>query len=188
MSQATVLIRGSLTTMIYSKVMDLDLRVVDDTVASTLMSVDVGRICMVVQEMHQVWANPIELGLAVWLLERQLGVPCVMPVILALGISKLHIRSLPTLLTNNTGCTFGSMMSSGSIGKAQGTWLDAIQKRLRATESLLGSIKSAKMMRLTTRASKFLQELRTHEIKAALGFRNLMVGSLVLCEYSIHGT
>jgi hypothetical protein len=69
MSQATDLIRGSLTAMIYPKTLDLSLEAVDDTVASTLMSVDVKWICMVSQEMHQALANPIELGLAIWLLE-----------------------------------------------------------------------------------------------------------------------
>lgn len=65
MSQATVVIRGSLTTVICSKVMDLDIQASDETIASTLMSVDIERICMVTQQMHQVWANPLELALAV---------------------------------------------------------------------------------------------------------------------------
>jgi hypothetical protein len=41
---------------------------------------------MVSQEMHQSWASLIELGIAIFLLERQLGVACLMPVSLALGI------------------------------------------------------------------------------------------------------
>ncbi len=175
------MIRGSLTAMIYSKTLDLSLGAIDDTVASTLMSVDVERICMVSQEMHQVGANPIELGLAIWLLERQLGVPCVMPVILALSITRTALRlfhALPTII----GCTFISLLLSARVGKAQGTWLAITQKRLRATESLLGSVKSVKMMGLTKRVWKLLQDLRLEEIKASLGFRNLITRSVVLCE------
>lgn len=87
MSQASVVIQGSLTAILYSKVLNLELKAVDNSVATTLLSVDVARISRIVQEVHQVWANPIELGIAIWLLERQLGVPCVVPVILALGDS-----------------------------------------------------------------------------------------------------
>ena len=92
MSQATVLLRGSLTSIIYSKALNLDLQAVDDSNANTLMSVDVERICMVSQEMHQSWASLIELGLAIFLLERQLGIACLAPVILALGISRCTIN------------------------------------------------------------------------------------------------
>ena len=86
MSQATVLLRGSLTSIIYSKTLGLDLHVVESSNANTLMSVDVEKICMVSQEMHQSWASLIELVIAIVLLERQLGVACLMPAILALGI------------------------------------------------------------------------------------------------------
>ncbi|KAH8589962.1 hypothetical protein B0O99DRAFT_315583 [Bisporella sp. PMI_857] len=104
--------------------MDLDLKAVNDTAASTLMSVDVERIC----------------------------------------------------------CTSGSMLLSGSIGKGHDTWLDAAHTRLCATESLHSSIKSAKMISFTARASKLLQESLVHEVKASLGFQILMIGSLVLSE------
>jgi ATP-binding cassette subfamily C (CFTR/MRP) protein 1 len=73
------------------------------------------------------------------------------------------------------------MHLSGYIGKSQNKWLAATQKRLLATESLLGSIKSAKMMGLTTRLKKVIRDLRNDEIKASFDFRNLIVGSIVLC-------
>lgn len=74
----------------------------------------------------------------------------------------------------------GSMLLSGNIREAQGTWLAAIQQRVRTTESLIGSIKSVNMMGLSARFSNIIQRLRIEEIKASLGFRKLMVGSVVL--------
>jgi len=56
------------------------------------MSTDVERIAQSLRMIHQLWATPVELILAIWLLERQLGVACVMPVILALG------RRTPTVV------------------------------------------------------------------------------------------
>jgi hypothetical protein len=85
MSQASVLIRGSVTSVIYSKALSIELKAAEGSSAVTLMSVDVERVCRVSGTVHQLWANPIELALAVWLLERQLGVPCVMPIVLAFG-------------------------------------------------------------------------------------------------------
>jgi len=76
------------------------------------------------------------------------------------------------------------MQLSGHMGKAQGTWLAATKKRLQAIESLLGSIKSSKMMGLTARLLKVIRDLRADEIHAASPFRNLVLSSIVLCEGS----
>jgi ATP-binding cassette subfamily C (CFTR/MRP) protein 1 len=51
----------------------------------TLMSTDVGRISRGLDGLHEIWASPIEVGIAVWLLERQMGAACIVPSIIALG-------------------------------------------------------------------------------------------------------
>lgn len=54
--------------------------------AITLMGTDVERISTSLRDIHEIWASPIDIGLALWLLERQLAVSCLMPVILSLGM------------------------------------------------------------------------------------------------------
>lgn len=70
--------------MLYSKMTDLSITAADPGSSLTLMSADIERITTGWQTMHEVWANAIEIGLAIYLLERQLGVACVVPVAVAL--------------------------------------------------------------------------------------------------------
>lgn len=71
------MIRGSIVPLVYRHTMQLDAGVARDAAALTLMSVDVERISSGLQYVHEVWASPIDIGLALWLLERQLGLAVV---------------------------------------------------------------------------------------------------------------
>lgn len=63
--------------LVYRHTMRLDIGIARDSTALTLMSVDVERISSGLQYVHEVWASPIDIGLALWLLERQLGLAVV---------------------------------------------------------------------------------------------------------------
>jgi hypothetical protein len=71
------MLRGSIVPLVYRHTMHLDVGVARDSAALTLMSVDVERISSGLQYVHEVWASPIDIGLALWLLERQLGLAVV---------------------------------------------------------------------------------------------------------------
>ena len=77
--------RGILVTMLYKKASSLSLTDADPANSLTLMSADVERITQDWQTMHEIWANSAEIGLAIFLLERQLGISCVVPVGVALS-------------------------------------------------------------------------------------------------------
>lgn len=81
------MIRAGLVSIIYSKTGALSLKDVDPAASMTLMSADIERIVQGFQTMHEIWSNAIEVGVAIYLLERQLGVACVVPV--AVSIRKL---------------------------------------------------------------------------------------------------
>ena len=49
------------------------------------MSTDVERIVDGLQTLHETWASLLDIAVAVWLLERQMGLACVAPVVLVLG-------------------------------------------------------------------------------------------------------
>lgn len=59
----------------------------DSTIS--LISADAERICSDIRNMYEVWANVIELGLAVYLLARQLGIITIVPVVIAAGTASL---------------------------------------------------------------------------------------------------
>lgn len=80
------MVRGSLVSLILSKNLDLDLAAVADSSAPlTLVSTDVRTICKSFESIHEVWANPIEIGIAIWLLQRQLGLGSIGPAITIIG-------------------------------------------------------------------------------------------------------
>lgn len=77
--------RGGLIALIYEQ--SLNLRSVDagDITAVAVMSTDVERIVDGLQTLHETWASLLDIAVAVWLLERQMGLACVAPVVLVLG-------------------------------------------------------------------------------------------------------
>ena len=91
--------RGGLISMIYNKMTRLKVTAVDPAASLTLMSADIERIVTGWQTMHEIWANLIEIALAIYLLERQLGVACVIPVAVALGMPPPH--SIPVQIRVN---------------------------------------------------------------------------------------
>lgn len=76
--------RGILVTMLYKKASLLTMTNADPANSLTLMSADVERITQGWQTMNEIWANSVEIVLAIYLLERQLGISCVVPVCVAL--------------------------------------------------------------------------------------------------------
>jgi len=78
-------VRGGLIALIYEQ--SLSLRSVDagDITAVAVMSTDVERIVDGLQTLHETWASLLDIAVAVWLLERQMGLACVAPVVLVLG-------------------------------------------------------------------------------------------------------
>lgn len=72
--------------MLYTKTADLSITAADPAVSMILMSADVERITTGWQTMNEIWASLIEVALAIYLLKRQLGVACILP--LAVSICK----------------------------------------------------------------------------------------------------
>jgi ATP-binding cassette subfamily C (CFTR/MRP) protein 1 len=79
------MMRGGLISMLYDKAGDIALTNVDTASSMTLMSADVERIVTGMTTAHELWSNTIEVGLAIYLLQRQLGVACGIPIGVAVG-------------------------------------------------------------------------------------------------------
>lgn len=57
----------------------------DDSAAVTLMGTDVERIVDSLTLLHELWASIFEIGIAVWLLERQISFASVVPLVICVG-------------------------------------------------------------------------------------------------------
>lgn len=82
-----VMVRGGLISMIFQKttmVNPTDKMRHDPMV---LMGTDIEKIALSLRQVHEVWASVIEIGLALWLLERQMNAAFVAPAILTIGLS-----------------------------------------------------------------------------------------------------
>lgn len=78
-------LRGGLVALIYDKVLHLSIEETSNNAAVTLMSTDIQGIAGALPMLHDLWASFIEIGIAVWLLERQIGVACVISAVTAFG-------------------------------------------------------------------------------------------------------
>ena len=151
------MVRGILITMLYKKASCLTLTDTDPANSVTLMSADVERITQGWQTMHEIWANSVEIALAIYLLERQLGVSCVVPVCVALF------------------ALIGSLVGMSFVVARQAKWLEAIERRISSTSGMLGSIKGVKMLGLQDSFMKFVHGLRLDELDISKKFRTLLV-------------
>jgi len=79
--------RGSLVSLVMRKALTVSAAVAakKGSATLTLMSTDVERIQQGLEVFNDAWAAPIEVGVALWLLERELGVACIVPGIITIS-------------------------------------------------------------------------------------------------------
>lgn len=83
---ATIL-RGSVVGLIYQQSLSLDLTSpgVTPSAALTLVSTDTDTIVMAMYQFHEVWGAFLEIAVAIYLIWRQMGAACAMPIVCAIG-------------------------------------------------------------------------------------------------------
>ncbi|UZP45665.1 hypothetical protein NXS19_013477 [Fusarium pseudograminearum] len=150
---SVTLLRGVLVSAVFSKATELSTTATDDSAAVTLMSSDVDVIVRAVREIHEFWANIIQLAIATWLLSTHIGYAASGPIIISL------IALIATVLV------------SPMARKYQIDWLEKTQKRVGITSAMIGHIKSIKCSGLTQNLSDTILSLRADEIRASRPFR-----------------
>ncbi|GLI78089.1 hypothetical protein PoHVEF18_006388 [Penicillium ochrochloron] len=147
------MVRGSLITLIFNKTLVMSTSAVTDASAVTLMSTDIERIGSGIRQIPDLYSSPIEVALALWLLARLLNLATVAS---TLVVIICLIIGIPLAIAS---------------GKAQGTWLEAVEERVAVTSKVLGVMKSIKMTGLTEVISNNIRGLRSQEINASFTFR-----------------
>jgi ABC-type multidrug transport system fused ATPase/permease subunit len=160
------MVRGSLVNAIYAQTIDLSITSLDESAAVTLMSSDVDRICEALRSIHNVWSSPLEIALAIWLLQKEIGLALLGP----LAITAIAVS--------------GPFLLAPHMGKAQKTWIEKIQTRIGATSKMLQGIKAVKMLGLSSRASSIVTSLRLDEIEKSLKMRKLFLGMIAFGNMS----
>jgi ATP-binding cassette subfamily C (CFTR/MRP) protein 1 len=92
------MLRGTLVTAVYGKATSIAAVAKDNKASITLMSTDVERTIRGLIDLHEMWANILQVAITTWLLEIELGAACVGPAIIAIGEHHLdNQRSLHVL-------------------------------------------------------------------------------------------
>ncbi len=79
------MVRGVLVGFIYDKVLTIPIVATEDSDALTLMSTDVERIVQGLFGLYESWSTALQVAIAAYLLERQLGMPFFLPIVLCFG-------------------------------------------------------------------------------------------------------
>lgn len=79
------MIRGSIVSMIYKQTLDWKSNDSTESAAMTLMSTDIERIMAGAEDLHEIWANIVQISVATWLLEQKLLWACIVPIIFSIG-------------------------------------------------------------------------------------------------------
>ncbi|KAL6239854.1 P-loop containing nucleoside triphosphate hydrolase protein [Aspergillus navahoensis] len=158
---------AGLISMIYDHTMGMTAAEISDSAAITLMGTDVERIVANLKNLHEAWASVIELGVAIWLLERQLGIACFIPLVVSLGSV---IAMIPI---------------SSRSGQAQKQWIERVQKRLAVTADVLGNMKAVQMLGLNGVLLPLVSHLRRVEVKTSVRFRKLLIWQVALSNLPV---
>lgn len=165
-NRMATMVRGSLVNAIYAQTLDLSITSLEESAAVTLMSSDVERICTALLPIHNVWSGPLEIGLSIWLLQKQIGFALFGPLIItAIAVS-------------------GPFLISKHMANAQKVWIGKIQTRIGATAKVLHSMKGVKMLGLNSKMSSIISQLRTDEIVKSLKMRKIFVGMIAFGNMS----
>ncbi|KAJ5737499.1 uncharacterized protein N7483_002624 [Penicillium malachiteum] len=163
MNRFSTMAQSGLISIIFTQTTRLKASDVTDSAALTLMGTDTERIVSNLRNsIHETWANVLEVGVAVWLLERQINISCVVPRVIAIG-SVLAAAPL-----------------SSRMGKAQGQWVERVQSRVSMTSNLLRDIKSVNMLGLSGVMYNYITTLRKAELETSKRFQKLLIVEIAL--------
>ncbi|PYI34585.1 ABC transporter [Aspergillus indologenus CBS 114.80] len=158
--RALFMIRPCLVSSIYEKTTRQPITVGDDKAAVTLMSTDVERVIMGLMQLHEFWANPLQVAIVSWLLQRQIGTAFVAPLMVVI---------------------LGAIMSTvvmQFVGPKQIAWMQAIQKRVGHTSTVIATMKHLRISGLTQPVEDSIRALRRDELHAGGKFRTFLVISV----------
>ena len=172
--RAMFMVRGALAAAVYRKTTELPLtdaptdandghkdksKQSTASASLTLMSTDVERIRTGFLNIHEYWANIMQIGVACWLLMRTLGSAGAFVAPLVVIFLSVGVMSSVAVLT----------------GKRQRAWMAVIQKRVAMTSNAIAHMKQLKMLGLAMPTETLIQKLRVQELHVGSQFR------MVLC-------
>ncbi|KAM0544993.1 hypothetical protein ACHAPJ_011574 [Fusarium lateritium] len=145
--------RGALVPLIYSKLLQLKGNNAHQMTAFTLVTADVETIVNDSWRLLEPWAHLLQMVIGTYLLYRQLGAVCCVPIIVILLIFTLV-------------AVVGS-----KIGGHQAAWFEKIEKRIDLTSHTLSFLHPVKLLGLSRIMEEKLHKKREDELQISQKFR-----------------
>lgn len=156
-NRVIVQIRGGLVALIYAQTTDLSITTLDESAALTLMSSDVETITDSLKFFSELYGALIEVGIALFILHKQLGLVFLAPTTVALF------------------CGVGAVYIAWITPTYQKAWVSAIQTRVSFTSTMLGSMRPIKLLGLSRIVGELTQGLRIREVSESYRLRVVML-------------
>ncbi|KAH7134057.1 P-loop containing nucleoside triphosphate hydrolase protein [Dactylonectria macrodidyma] len=153
LNRLQIMMRGSLTTLIYNKALNMSSESTDAGKVITLMSTDIAGVMNAGTMFHETWGQFLELTIGLIILASQVRWVWPVPLILIFFSSRV------------------SHYVAKNIRSRQKDWNMATQERMSALSSLLGSMKSLKLLGATENVVDYIRGLRQNEIHKSKNVR-----------------
>ncbi|KAL2817570.1 P-loop containing nucleoside triphosphate hydrolase protein [Aspergillus granulosus] len=155
-TRLTVILRGSVTPSLFRHTLQLDISDTSAEDSLTLVNTDLETIGHGLRLLHEVWASSLEVGLAIWLLARQIGLASLVPV----GFALLMM-----------GC---GLLIAKPIGVNLAAWIQSSQKRVTLTSKVLANIKALRLSGTSNSVFSMIEGLRASELQVSRQYRFLL--------------
>lgn len=113
-----------------------------------LMNVDVEKVVKGLRYMHEFWCTMISIGISLYLLDSQLGLSFLAPLLLL-------VIFITVVLVNG-----------GSVAPHQKKWLGSTQERVTFITGIIASMKNVKLLGLVPVVQQMGIGLRVEEVEA----------------------
>ncbi|KAK1995506.1 P-loop containing nucleoside triphosphate hydrolase protein [Colletotrichum falcatum] len=157
LNRLKIMIRGAVVGLINNKLFSQQSMGHGDGRAVTLMSIDSESVGQAASLFHETWARVIEVLLGTAMLAKEVGWVCLVPHVIVFFCSRM------------------SRYLAKNLQGKQKDWTVATQKRLAMTISMLASMKSLKMLGVSSYTESLIQSLRHEELSTAKKVRWMMV-------------
>ncbi|KAF4776651.1 hypothetical protein HER10_EVM0007842 [Colletotrichum scovillei] len=157
LNRLKIMIRGAVVGLLNNKQLSQQSTGYDDAKAVTLMSTDADNVVQSASMFHETWAQIIEVAIGTVMLAQRVGWVCAVPFVMIFFCSRV------------------SRYLAKNLQSKQKDWSVATQNRIAMTTSMLGSVKSLKMLGIVDYTESLILSLRLRELDMAKKVRWMMV-------------
>lgn len=180
MNRVSTLLRGTLVSLLFDKSFRLSSSDAKDAAGVSLMTADVDGVIQPLDEIQNVWASFLDIGLGLYLLSTVVGksfflssIPC---------IGKLHLSTCMITFLHFVAMVAITWALGNKIGPAFSVWNRGIQERVTQVTLMLPQMKAIRMVGLDRVVESYAQGLRDHEVELSLRFRKIRTILVLFCE------